>query len=266
MKNILLFIGIVLLFASCDPIEKRKELGAILSPSQINITAENTTAGGNQIILKNSTPNVGGTWYYGGGISYKQVDTILLAALGTTTIKFIATTPGGVVEKTVDVNVDLIDHIIPVFDELTGGGPGRTWVYADDFSDDDNYPDGGYCFMVASYDYTEFWWNPYGSSPSADFGGEMEFKLSGFEYTLNFHGSTTTGTYNLDNQAMVLTIVNPYILDYNEPNCNPDATATGRYEILKLTHDELILAQMQGDWGYTWIWIFKRKGYSYPDK
>ncbi len=268
MKNtiLLLFAGAVLFSLACDPIENREELGVKLSPDQIDATVTATTSGGNQLILKNSTPGVSGTWDYGIGKSFNQDETIVFPLLGNHTFVFFATTAGGVVQKPIDVTINKIDHAIDAnWTNLAGTTlEGKTWVYADD------NPDGqGYCYMVANYDLEEFWWFPYEEDPSPDFGAEMTFDLNGgtnYTYTSPSGSKSSGATFTLDIPKMTLQFTGANIPDYNEENCNPVQTATGFYTIIKLTEDELFLWQFQDNDDYDWIWRFKRKGYNYPTK
>ena len=73
------------------------------------------------------------------------------------------------------------------------------------------------------------------------------------------------GTFVLDAEKRTLTVKNPYILDHAASCTQAAATATGVYQIMKLTEDELVLWQMQkaptsdpGS-GEGWGWSFKRK-------
>ncbi|MDF1547395.1 MAG: hypothetical protein P1P88_06220 [Bacteroidales bacterium] len=268
MKNILIYFmgGFLLILAGCDPIEKRNELGAVLSVDQIQATVESTTSGGNQLVLKNITPNTGGVWDYKIGKSFKQIDTVAFPLLGTHIFKFTATTSGGIVEKEIEVVINQIDHAIDAnWTNLAGTtAEGKSWVYADD------NPDGqGYCYMVANYNWEEFWWFPYegDDGPSPDFGAEMTFDLNGatnYTYTSPESIKSNGATFVLDIQNLTLQFVGANIPDYNEANCNPVQTATGFYSIKKLTENELVLWQFQDNNDYDWIWRFKRKGYTYP--
>ncbi len=259
MKNLIIyFIAAVMFLSACDPIEKREELGARLSPSELNITVQSSSQGSNGIIVSNNTPGVSGTWFYtGGGYSFKQKDTIALPYPGEHTIIFRATTDGGIVEKSVKVQVAKLDYYVPGYSELTNGDT-KTWVY------DDAY-ENGYCYMTANYDWEEFWWNPYEDDPTPDFGAKMKFDLEGgsLNYTLiEADGTETKGSFVLNMNDMTLQIIDSHIPDQNEENCDPDVTATGIYEIKILEDGQLLLWQDQSainpdDYDYGWAWVFK---------
>ena len=101
-----------------------------------------------------------------------------------------------------------------------------------------------------------------------DINGEMVFDLNGgVNYTYHHVAGDAgvKGTFVLDAEKRTLTVKNPYILDHAVGCTQPAATATGVYQIMKLTEDELVLWQMQkaptsapGS-GEGWGWSFKRK-------
>jgi len=100
MKNITIsiFIGLVAIFSSCNPIEDRFELGKKLTPDQIEATVVPLN-GTNKLVLKNNTPSIGGTWDYKFGLSTKMTDTVVVPVVGTYSITYIATTDGGIVRS-----------------------------------------------------------------------------------------------------------------------------------------------------------------------
>lgn len=154
--------------------------------------------------------------------------------------------------------------------ELTGSGNGCTWVYNTDPTT--GHPD--YCYQTTGdlVNYPDNW------MPSASWGqcdritpdinGEMTFDLNGgVNYTYHHVAGDAgiKGTFILDTEKKTLTIKEPFILDHNVSCTNPVATATGVYQIKKLTENELVLWQLQkapttvpGS-GEGWGWSFKRK-------
>lgn len=158
----------------------------------------------------------------------------------------------------------------PMWKELTGGGAGRTWVY--NTNPVTGQPD--YCYQTTGdlVNYPDNW------KPSSSWGqcvritpdinGEMTFDLNGGVNYIYHHvagDAGVKGTFILDTEKKTLTIKEPFILDHNVECTNPVATATGVYQIKKLTGDELVLWQLQtaptaspGS-GTGWGWSFKRK-------
>ena len=59
MKNIAIGILSIWLLAACDPVVDNKEMGGIVSESELKLDVHATTDGGNEIIMTNNTPGVG---------------------------------------------------------------------------------------------------------------------------------------------------------------------------------------------------------------
>lgn len=89
MKNIAIGILSIWLLAACDPVVDNKEMGGIVSESELKLDVHATTDGGNEIIMTNNTPGVGSYWDHITGISTQQTATAALPFLGEQTIKFI---------------------------------------------------------------------------------------------------------------------------------------------------------------------------------
>ena len=272
MKKIAyLIIGIVAVFAiSCDPqYDDAPDIGGLPTPDFI---IDDTDP--NNIILKGSSPD--GflyNWDLGNGATKQgEIVSAYYPFAGDYTVTCTVSGKGGhsTVSKTVSVSStdpELVNK--PVLKELTGAGAGKTWVYYTDRAGwdegSDPYPPGAYCFMVANYDWEEYWWNPY-EEEGVDTPGvlnEMRFDLNG-DYNYTYFSKDGVdgeeGKFLIDTEAMTIHIANPWIPDYDEENLNPEKAATGDYIIKSITDDELILYQDQGDdYGYGWIWIFKPK-------
>jgi hypothetical protein len=286
-KILYYFAWAALLFTACKTIEDRDEMGALLTKDQIDIDVYATTSGGNQIVLINNTPGVAGTWDYLIEKSTRKQDTVLLPFLGTSTISFTATTAGGLVEVTKDIVINQIDHPTDtIWEKLAGTtSDGKTWVWATDHPDGYAYGNGGYLGNTLPA-----WWKV----DAATMGGwgvandEMKFDLNGAaNFTLVTGNTESTGlaagTYKgsfsfdmtvtklLDGSTTTLwsigqlTLVGATVSRGFQPNAtNHDLIY--KYDILKLTDDELILACPESGasaWGTAWFWVFKRKGFSY---
>lgn len=279
-------IGVAaLIFTTCTPIENRETAGAILEKSDIIIEAYNSTPGGNQIVLVNNTPNVGGTWDYLVDKSVRKQDTILLPFLGTSTIKFYATTPGGVVVKTIDVEVTTIDHPLDVMWSNLAGTGTKTWVWATDRGGS-AYGNGGFKGCNAPC-----WW----TTSVGDLTGwgvlndKMTFDLNGgANYTLvtgntsatdgiaagTYHGSfkfdMTKGIKGDDGSNYTTGTVllgQPFSRGF-QPNL-AGKPYIYEYNFMKINGDEMYLVVPEpgaGSWGTAWFWMFKREGYTYPPK
>ena len=260
MKKILYIltaIAVVFLYA-CEPqMDVAPEIGA--APKG-DFTIDNSNPN-NIVLTVNATDAFMYTWDLGNGEKAEgKVVTAYYAFKGDYTAKCTISGKGGAIVSQKTISVSATDPQVsekPIVKELTGSGAGKTWVYADD------NPDGlGYCYMVASYDWDEYWWNPYDGGASPDFGSELVFDLDG---AYNFTGvDGNVGSFSINADANTIQFIDANILDWDEENCNPDMTATGLYNITKITDDELVLVQHQFDDDYAWTWRFKRKGYVYP--
>lgn len=78
MKNIAIGILSIWLLAACDPVVDNKEMGGIVSESELKLDVHATTDGGNEIIMTNNTPGVGSYWDHITGISTQQTATAAL--------------------------------------------------------------------------------------------------------------------------------------------------------------------------------------------
>jgi hypothetical protein len=131
---------------------------------------------------------------------------------------------------------------------LANAMEGKTWVWASDIP-------GGNCFGNGSGGATapEWWQNGIAylteQGVAAD---EMTFDLAGAKnYTFTHAGVAKKALFELDTLNKTLKITGSDISLGNKVT----------YVIVKLTADELTLAQ-QGD-GWRNIWMYKRKGFNY---
>ena len=131
MKNIAIGILSIWLLAACDPVVDNKEMGGIVSESELKLDVHATTDGGNEIIMTNNTPGVGSYWDHITGISTQQTATAALPFLGEQTIKFIGFCDGGQVIATRTVTIKQIDHLVAEeWGLLAGSGTnGKAWVW-----------------------------------------------------------------------------------------------------------------------------------------
>ncbi len=234
MKNIKKYFVVAvaaLLFAtSCQ--DNAPNLGAPLSKTQIQYSVTQdlqVDAGGNTVILSNTTPGTVSMWDYGTGKSTRAQDTIHFPFEGDYVIKFSAVTGGGIVACdpiTVRVTASNTSYISdPLFTTLAGGpNKSKTWVLDLDsngvskaftsplyFAGDDGTgkvctpTSGGSCWT----------WYPAWSgntwiAPKANLGS-MTFSLIGGPYitvvqkALGSGNGTFNGTYTLDPSALTIT-------------------------------------------------------------
>lgn len=267
--------ALLLLLVSCDPqMDDIGEIGAGPTSAHIEVDASDPW---NPVFTVVSDNAFVYNWVLGpnGKQQGNQVTTYLPIS-GDYTISCRASGEGGkfaLAEMTYTVgDTDPKVGELPVWKELTGGGAGRTWVY--DTDTDTGSPD--YCHQTAGKE--DMYFDPNGSYAGSwgqcvqvteDIKGAMVFDLNGgVNYTYHHVDGDAgiKGSFLLDPDAMTITVVDPYILDYNVECTNSEVTSRGIYEIKELTDDVLILWQDQEDksasnpWSTGWTWRFKRKG------
>jgi hypothetical protein len=300
-KRILYFIGgLVLLAFACTPIEKRETAGPLLSPEDIQLNVYSTTDTGNQIVMINNTPNVGGTWDYVIAKSTRQQDTILLPFLGTTTIKFYATTPGGVVMVKKDVVVTGIDHPLDVMWSNLAGTGTKNWVWNIEYDSvinpDGSKPAGPWGNGSYKNHWAPGWWSGIEDMTKDHVLNDvMTFDLNGAaNFTLvtgntahdgatpkgpqagTYHGSfifDMTQTMNADNGLPwllgTLTLTTPVSYGFY-PNEKPGYTWVYKYYFTTINANEMVLCApdpgASSSWDECWFWMFIKQGYHYPKK
>lgn len=273
-KNIYYAIlGLMFLSVSCEPIEKRDDLKSVLSESELQLEVYSTTEGGNQIVLSNTTPQVGSYWDYIIDISTRQRDTVLIPFLGKQTIKFSGFCTGGVVSTTRAVNITTIDH--PIDKEWTDiAGTdivGKTWVWDYDEESDVIWGQGEYLF-----DREPTWWEVSAEEAAEsmfpeEFTQEMTFDLNGkanfikktaegdiveqgtFKFDMSKKRTTESGEVWSIGQLIFTgaTVLYGYDGDTEE--------LVYVFDILELTDTHMLLAYSNTEEWYSYFWKFKVK-------
>lgn len=157
MNKVIIYISalLMLIAASCEPVETRVPINGSLTADQLDISATPLVVNGknsNKIIVENHSP-ITGEW--SGGIvssSLKSCDTILMAMIGEQPVNFKGLNPDGTfIEKTLTVTVDEISFSLPgQYSYLSGNGGVWSW--------DDSQ---GNCYGAGGN----------GTSPRPDWGG-----------------------------------------------------------------------------------------------
>lgn len=279
MKKIhYILIGLVVtLFASCEPIEDRDVLSNSFNPDNIQLSVERETPGSNQFTLKMNTKGVTGYWDYISGVAYTDEVLVTFPVTGEYTYSFNVTTPympNGVpseteyITKTIDVQIDQLD--VPLDDpyyKIAGETlAGKTWVFAGVPFDNTRW-----WYMAPPDNPTgDPWWNAAGECcPPAnkdfvqDATAEINFNLLG-DYTYTLGDDVIDGVkWKFNSDYTELTISDPTVIPgYQNEWGEPRANAEGKYQVVELTDDKLMLYTNQtihdtGNIG--WVWIFKPK-------
>lgn len=271
MKKILIAVLSALALYACDPVVDNKEMGGILSESELQLDVHATTQGGNQIVLINKTPNVGSYWNYITDVSTNQQDTILLPFLGKQTITFTGLCDGGTVTTTRTVNITTIDHkLANEWTLFAGSGiDGKTWVWNSSSPDDAVYGTGGYLGDSAPS------WTVTSVANVENSTDEMTFDLNGGP---NFTKKSADGTV-LEKGSFKFNMSKVKNQSSSDPWSIGQLQFTGAtvlsghsfynpsniiytFDIIKLTEDELVLsyaADGTAEWDEATFWSFKKK-------
>ena len=256
-----LFIAsVMLLFSACEPEVDEQSLQNTTDVEGVELAASQSTTGGNKITLEMGTPGITGHWDYNLGKALTNRTTFVYPIPGTSTFTYVGTLGAEFFEKTIEVQIDTLDHAIEqdwydlVGDDIAAG---KTWVFAGGPEPDNEL----WWFMSAPNNEDGAlgaWWNAAGTCcPPVDAAGEMKFDLDGaanYTYYADEGGEGQLGSFILDVENQQLIINDGNILGAEEPRGNPN----GIYEIISLTEDELILyvpTTPAGDSG--WTWVFK---------
>lgn len=251
-----LFIGLMLLVVvSCDSIVDEQFLENSTDVAGVELVATQNSAGGNLIELSMNTPGVTGYWNYNLGKALSNKVEFVYPIPGKSTFTFVGTLGAEFFEKTIDVQIDVLDTPLDqdwydLVSEITSAG--KTWVF-----DGGPAPDGGLWWaMSAPYNPWEIWWNAAGDCcPPVDAAGKMHFDLNGAANISYYSGpdaSAETGSFVLDVANQTLQVTGSRILGNEEPRGNPN----GLYQIIELTEDKMVLYVSNNAGGTGWTWVF----------
>jgi hypothetical protein len=251
MKNyilLLLIFGLV----SCTKEDNESLPGASISMADLKFSVTQEQGHDNIVMLSSLTKgSYIPFWKVAANLSKKLNDTITLPFAGTYTVNYSIYTSGGPIADSTQITVSENDPAYfnnVMWNQLANGQEGKTWVWAVDRPT-------GICYGNGSGTATapEWWQNGIayltGEGVADD---EMTFNLNGAKnYSFTHAGASKAATFDLDTLNKTLKIT------------GSDISLGGKitYVIVKLTEDELTLAQ-QGD-GWRNLWLFKRKGYTY---
>lgn len=253
----LLIVSIVLFFSACEPEVDQQELQNTTNVEGVELVATQSTTGGNEITLEMVTPGITGYWDYNLGKALTNKTTIVYPIPGTSSFTYVGTLGSEFFTKTIDVQVDQLDHALDQdWYDLVGDdtAAGKTWVF-------DGTPGDGELWYFMSPPGSKdgawtAWWNAAGTCcPPSDASGKMKFDLNGaanFTYYADPNAEGQQGSFVLDVENQKLIIQNSNILGA-ETYGNPD----GEYEIVSLTEDQLVLYVPNNSGGTGWTWVFK---------
>ncbi|MFO8002149.1 MAG: hypothetical protein R6U46_12965 [Marinilabilia sp.] len=279
----LIYVVSFAMFISCEPVEETYDLGGVLSEEEATqgITIENEKDGNNKILLRNNLEGVGSLWDYGTGTSNFVNDEVILPP-GEHDIKFTGLCDGGTVSVTKTVEITSVEYELDEEWTYLCGEPGeggKTWVWA---TGNPNMGNGGTSalygngpeFMTAP----EWWIGDAAELGESGLYDEMHFTYT--DVTLidkedeNTVAEETTGKFSLDNkttdadghsiEGLLEVPFYPMGLELDDPEKFPNPY---KFELVKLTPDEMTLRLRGGGGGEGWgiIYLLKRKGYEYEN-
>ncbi|MCX2679275.1 hypothetical protein OOZ15_04910 [Galbibacter sp. EGI 63066] len=252
-------LSLVLLVTACQPIEDRDDLENSVAVEEVELVATQATEGGNKIELHMTTPGITGYWDFNLGKALTNRVEFIYPIPGASTFTYVGTLGSEFFTKTIDVQVDQLDHELDQdWYDLVGDdtAAGKTWVF-----DGGPEPDGGLWWYMSPPDdpsqWEAVWWNSAGDCcPPVDAAGKMKFDLdkgANFTYHSSAEAEGQAGSFVLDVKNQTLQINDGNILGAEAPRGNPD----GLYTIISLTADQLILYVPNNEGGTGWVWIFK---------
>ncbi|UMB52551.1 hypothetical protein MKD41_09370 [Lutibacter sp. A64] len=252
--------SLLLILTACEPIVDEDVLENTTDVAGVELSATQSTPGGNEITLDLVTPGINGYWDYNLGQALTDKITFVYPIPGTATFTFTGTLGKEFFTKTIDVQVDQLDHELDhdwynLVSEDTVGG--KTWVF-----DGGPNPDGRMWWFMSAPGNKDgawgAWWNAGGDCcPPVDAAGKMHFDLDGaanFTYYADASSGTgEAGSFVLDVANQKLQIIGSNILGAEEPRGNPE----GIYDIVSLTEDQMVLYLSNNAGGTGWTWVFK---------
>lgn len=272
--------GLAMLVSACDPIEDKYILGGVLSENEVSegISVTNEQPGNNKLILKNNLSGIAGKWDYGTGSSLKK-DLEVVVPPGTYDVKFTALCNGGVTTVTKTVEVTKVDYDLDIEWTNLCGAPadgGKTWVWA---TGNPNMGNGGTSALFGNggefMTSPEWWKGDAAELGDAGLYDEMKFTYTGVDLIDKSDASTvvttTPGKFTLDNKTKTVsghaiegTLEFPFYpmgKKLDDPSKFDNAY---KFELVKLTADEMTLRLRGTGGGWGIIYLLKRKGYTYP--
>jgi hypothetical protein len=254
-----LFVGLMILMVSCDSIIDEKFLENNTTVEGVELVAIQNESNGNLIELSMNTPGVTGYWDYNLGKALTNRVEFVYPIPGTSTFTYVGTLGGEFFEKTIDVQVDVLDTPLDqdwynLVSENTAEG--KAWVFAGTGGDE-----GLWWFMSPPDNpdqYLSVWWNAGGTCcPPADAAGRMVFDLDGaanYTYYSAPDATPQIGSFVLDVANRTLQFGG----GLDVLGADPDRKSfTGIYQIISLTEDELILYVPNNAGGTGWTWVFR---------
>jgi hypothetical protein len=247
--------SLMLVFSACEPIVDEEHLSNSTNVEGVELVATQSTPGGNEITIDMVSPGISGYWNYNLGKALTNKIKFIYPIPGKATFTYTGTLGSEFFTKTIDVQVDKLDHALDQdwYDLVsTNTATGKTWVFDNTgsgslwwFMSAPNNPDGA---MGA-------WWNAGDCCPPSDANGKMHFDLGGAANYTHYETMSATGkkgSFVLDVANQKLIVTGAPMLGYAAGNKD------GVYTIVKLTEDQMILYLNNNEANGTgWTFVFR---------
>lgn len=255
----LLIVSLFLMLSACNSIVDEEFLENTTNVDGVELLATQSTPGGNEITLDLVTPGINGYWDYNLGTALTDKLTFIYPIPGTATFTYTGTLGSEFFSKTIDVQIDELDHALDQdwYDLVSEDtATGKTWVF-----DGGPDPDGGLWWFMSAPDNPDgamgAWWNAGGDCcPPSDAAGKMHFDLNG---AANFthYGDASSSANELG--SFVLDVANQTLIVSGAKLLGADAgNADGVYTIVSLTEDQMILYLNNSETYDTgWTFVFR---------
>lgn len=254
-KIYLLIASFMLVFSACEPIVEEENLVNSTNVEGVQLVATQSTPGGNEITINMVSPGITGYWDYNLGKALTNKITFIYPIPGKSTFTYTGTLGAEFFTKTIDVQVDALDHPLDQdWYDLVGTetATGKTWVF--DKGNDGNL----WWFMSPPGDPSGamgVWWNAGDCCPPSDSNGKMHFDLAGAANYNHYETKTATptkGSFVLDVANKKLIISGSKILGYAAGNKD------GIYDIVALTEDKMVLYLRNNEANGTgWTFVYR---------
>jgi hypothetical protein len=257
-KIYLIIASFVLVFSACEPIVDEEHLVDSTNVEGVQLVATQSTPGGNEITINMVSPGITGYWDYNLGLALTNKKTIIYPIPGKATFKYTGSLGSQFFTKTIEVQVDKLDHELDQdwYDLVgTATATGKTWVFYKENKVGDAYlwwfmsppgsPDGA----------MSVWWNAGDCCGPSDSNGKMHFDLAGaanYNHYETTAATPTKGSFVLDVANQKLIITGSKMLGSAAGNKD------GVYSIVALTENKMILYLSNSEtYGTGWTFVFR---------
>lgn len=259
MKYFNIYLSLVMLATlACEPIEDRDAMPSPIDIAQLDFSVSQNPDRPNELFLRSNTEGAIAFWDYEVGVSNNPNVDILIPFEGDFWIKYYAYAGGVPTVDSVQVSLPQDEAYFddPVWDLLTNGVDGKTWVWAT------GNPVGP-LMGIGPLDINN--WNPFGgfewwNTTDVEEGKFVLDLNKGFNYTKITPNATQNGKFSVyeENGITYIKFQGPKMLNQEGDNTQ------SLYAISKINENELVLNQLYLADNSQRTYYFKREGFDGP--